>query len=162
MLDSEGYGSDEFVGDDLRNQLLSALRFETELNAVILAVSFERFRLGLKDDLAHLMGLIKTLGIDERNFIVCLTHCEMYTDKAREGYAKEFVNYYSLNVAPADIIFGCFANIDEINDTYKPLIVESVKLSITNLREKIYSKSEAMNVAMKILTIESPAQPPKA
>lgn len=59
LTDSEGYGADNFSSDNLKNQLLNTLKFETELNSVIVVVSFERFRNGLKEDLDHLLGKYK-------------------------------------------------------------------------------------------------------
>lgn len=155
LLDTEGYGSDEYSRDSLRNQLLENLRFETELNAVVIVVSMERFRAGLKDDLNHLMGVINSIGIPLENIVLCLTHCEIYTDAARDSYLKEFLSYYNLKLNTDRIIFGCFANISEINETYVPLIAESVKESINKLRSVLCSISTTVNVAVKIRSLEA-------
>lgn len=150
MSDTEGYGSDTFSRDSLRNQLVDALRFETELHAVIITASFERFRNGLKDDFAHLIGVLKTLGIDNANIILCLTHCEMYTDAVRKTYFEEFKKYYGVTIEESSVVYGCFANIGEINDTYKPLFADAVKQSIAAIRTKLYSMRTSINIATKI------------
>ena len=140
MTDIEGYGADKFSRDILRGQLIEALRFERELNCLIIAVSFERFRNGLKEDLIHLMGIIKTLGLQHENTILCFTHCESYTLEVRETYKKEFLAYHQdsfSGIKEEDIMFCCFANISEINEDYRPIIVEGIKKSIETLREKI-------------------------
>jgi GTPase SAR1 family protein len=157
MCDSEGYGSDEFSRDALRNQIINAMRFETELNAVILVASFERFRNGLKDDFAHIIGVIKTLGIADDNIILCLTHCEMYTDGVKAAYFEEFKKYYGVTIKDTSVVFGCFANIGEINDSYKPLFAEGVKTSIAAIRGKLHAMTTPINIAMKIRDVEKTA-----
>lgn len=155
MTDSEGYGADDFSNDTLKNQLVSVLKFETELHCVILVVSFERFRNGLRDDLNHLIGNIRTLGLAKEHMIVCFTHCEMYTADVKKRYLEEFKEYYSFTIDDSDVIFGCFPNISEINETYAPLMVEDVKKSITDTRNQLCRKNVAVNVAMMIDKIES-------
>jgi GTPase SAR1 family protein len=156
LTDTEGYGSDNFSTDVLRNQILEAMRFETDLGCVILVASFERFRNGLKDDLSHVIGVIKSLGIENSNLILCLTHCEMYTTAVRESYLNEFKEYYSLNdFAPENIIYGCFANIDEINDEFKTTYGDNISRSIKELRNLIFNRSTSLNVASKINEIEN-------
>lgn len=155
MTDSEGYGSDNFSGDSIRNQLISSLKFETELHCVILVVSFERFRNGLKGDLNHLLGNIDTLGLAKEHMIVCFTHCEMYTDEVKQKYLKEFRDYYEFKIDESNIILGCFPNISEINSVYAPMMIEDVKKSIMEVRKRLYSKNVAINVAVKINEIES-------
>lgn len=154
MTDSEGYGADNFSTDNLKNQLLNTLKFETELNSVVIVVSFERFRNGLKEDLDHLLGIIKTLGLAKEHTIVCFTHCELYTDEVRASYYEEFKKYYNFDIDIENVVFGCFPNIDEINDNFKPLVVTEVKRSINELRTKLQSRVKAINVAMKISEIE--------
>lgn len=154
MTDSEGYGTDSFSSDNLKNQLLKSLKFETELNAVIIVVSFERFRMGLKGDLDHLVGNIKTLGLCKEHTIVCFTHCELYSDEVKERYFNEFKQYYSFDIDKENVIFGCFPNISEINLKFQPLVVEEVKKSIRDLRVKLRERSKTINVAMKISEIE--------
>lgn len=156
VVDTEGYGADAYSRDGLRNQLLEALRFETELDAVIIVASFERFRTGLKEDLSHLVGVINTIGISNDNLIVCLTHCEAYNDAVRARYRDEFKAYYGLNISDDRVLFCCFANIDEINDTYKPLVVESIKQSIQTVRVKIAEIKTSVNAASKIRSTEQP------
>lgn len=154
MTDSEGYGADGFSTDNLRNQLFNTLKFETELNGVIIVVSFERFRNGLKGDLDHLLGVIKTLGLDKEHTIVCFTHCELYTEAVKKSYFEEFKKYYNFDIDETNVVFGCFPNIDEINDNFKPLIVGEIKRSINELRSKLQARVKAINVAMKISEIE--------
>lgn len=155
MTDSEGYGADNFSTDNLKNQLLNTLKFETELNAVVIVVSFERFRNGLKEDLDHLLGIIKTLGLAKEHTIVCFTHCELYTETVKKSYYEEFKKYYNFDIEAENVMFGCFPNIDEINDEFKPLIVEQIKRSINELRSKLQTRVKAINVAMKISEIEN-------
>lgn len=154
LTDTEGYGADSFSSDELKNQLLYSLKFETDLNCIILVVSFERFRNGLKDDLGNLIDLLKTLGLDQSHTIVCFTHCELFTDDVRTRYVEEFKSYYSFDVAPENIIFGCFTNVGEIREEYNSVISENVKKSILNIRKAIDTKEHSVNVAMKILDIE--------
>jgi GTPase SAR1 family protein len=154
MTDSEGYGADNFSRDNLKNQLLNTLKFETELNSILIVVSFERFRNGLKEDLDHLLGIIKTLGLAKEHTIVVFTHCELYSDLVKKSYYEEFKKYYNFDIEMDNVVFGCFPNVDEINDDFKPLIVEQVKKSITTLRAKLLARDKAVNVAMKISEIE--------
>lgn len=156
LTDTEGYGADSFSSDALKNQLLYSLKFETDLNCIILVVSFERFRNGLKDDLCSLIDLLKTLGLDQSHTIVCFTHCELFTDEVRAKYVDEFKTYYSFDVAAENIIFGCFTNVGEIRSDYRSLISETVRDSIHEVRKAIDSKENSVNVAMKILDIERP------
>lgn len=159
LTDTEGYGADSFSSDALRNQLLYSLKFETDLNCIILVVSFERFRNGLKDDLGRLIDLLKTLGLDQSHTIVCFTHCELFTDEVRVKYVDEFKAYYSFDVAPENTMFGCFTNVGEIRDDYKTMITDNVKESILRIREAIDAKENSVNVAMKICDIERPRPP---
>jgi len=110
MVDTEGYGGDNFSGDTLKNQMLNSLKFETELHCVIVVVSFERFRNGLKEDLNHLLGIIQTLGLEKQHTLVCFTHCEFYSEKTKKNYVNEF---YSFKIDSENYIFGCFPNITE-------------------------------------------------
>jgi len=155
LIDSEGYGADNFSTDALKNQLISVLQFETDFNCLLIVASFERFRNGLKEDLEHLIGVINTLGLQNDHTVLCLTHCESYTDKVRAQYKKEFMDYFGLKLKDEDVIFCCFPNIDEINETFQPLIVEEVKKSIELVRSKLYEKSNPINVAMKIKEMEA-------
>ena len=154
LTDSEGYGADNFSSDNLKNQLLSSLQFETELNCVIIAVSFERFRNGLKEDLDHLLGVIKTLGLAKEHTLVVFTHCELYTDDVRKSYYEEFKKYYNFDVEMENVIFGCFPNMAEINVTFQPLMVEATRKSIESLRTKLQQKNKSVNAAMKLSEIE--------
>jgi GTPase SAR1 family protein len=154
MTDSEGYGADNFSSDNLKNQLVTSLMFETELHCVIIVVSFERFRNGLKEDLDHLLCNIKTLGLAKEHTLVCFTHCEMYTDAVKNSYFEEFKKYYGFDIDKSNVVFGCFPNTSEINEQYGPLIVEDVKRSIADVRQKLQTKNIAVNVAMKIAEIE--------
>ena len=154
VVDSEGYGADEFSTDSLKNQLINSLRFETELNCVVVCIAFERFRKGLKEDLDHLIGVIKTIGLEQTCMLLVFTHCEMYNETVKQQYLKEFKAYYSLTISDEDCLFCCFANMAEVNQNYEPLLLEDVKSSITNLREAINKKSACVNVAIKIANIE--------
>lgn len=151
MVDSEGYGADTYSIDSLQNQLVMALKFETELNCVIIVVSFERFRNGLKADLNHLLGVIKTLGLEKEHVLVVFTHCEIYKPDIREAYVAEFKAYYDFG---QDYVFCCFANINEVNDDYTPIIIKNVLSSITAVRNKISVKKNVINVAVKIGEME--------
>jgi len=156
LTDTEGYGADNFSSDTLKNQLLNSLKFETDLNCIILVVSFERFRNGLKDDMYHLINLLKTLGLDQQHTIVCFTHCELFSDEVRRKYVEEFKKYYSFDVATENIIYGCFPNLSEVRDEYKDSVGENVRQSILAVREAIKSKEIPVNVAMKIFEAEKP------
>jgi len=155
MIDSEGYGADGFSSDNLRNQLVNALKFETELNCVIICVSFERFRNGLKEDLTHLLGVIKTLGLGEESLLMVFTHCEVYKPEKREEFVKEFKEYFKFDFGK-NYVFCCFANMNEVNDNYKPIVIKDVLDSITVVRQKIFERKNVINVAMKICEMESP------
>lgn len=154
-IDSEGYGADSFSSDKLKNQLVNALQFETELSCVILCISFERFRNGLKEDLTHLLGVIKTLGLEKEHLLVVFTHCEVYKDALKEAYVAEFKKYYDYDFGDS-YMFGCFANMAEVNDDYTPIVIKDVLESITELRELIFAKKNFINVAMKIKELEGP------
>lgn len=149
MVDSEGYGADSYSSDNLKNQLINALKFETELNCVIIVVSFERFRNGLKSDLSHLLGVIKTLGLEKEHILVVFTHCEIYKLELREKYIKEFKEYYAFDFGN-DYVFSCFANMNEVNDDYTQIIAKNVVSSISEVRRKITEKNTVINVAIKI------------
>lgn len=154
MIDSEGYGADTYSSDNLRNQLVNALKFETELNCVIICVSFERFRNGLKADLTHLLGVIKTLGLEKEHLLVVFTHCEIYKKELREAYVDEFKKYYNFDFGNS-YVFGCFANMGEVCDDYTPIVIKDVLESITIVRQKINEKKNVINVAMKIYDMEN-------
>ncbi len=94
MVDSEEYGADDFSSNTLKNQLYASLKFETELNCVIIIVSFGRFRNGLKDYLAHLLEIVKTLGLEKEHTLVIFTHCEGYEQNLKEKYVTGFNEYY--------------------------------------------------------------------
>jgi len=155
MVDSEGYGADTYSSDSLRNQLVNALKFETELNCVIICVSFERFRNGLKADLTHLLGVIKTLGLEKEHLLVVFTHCEIYKHELREAYVQEFKSYYDFDFGNS-YVFACFANMNEVNDDYTPIVIKDVLESIKVIRQKIVEKKNVINVAMKIYDMEKP------
>ena len=158
MIDSEGYGADAFSSDSLKNQLTTALKFETALNCMILCVSMERFRNGLKDDLTHLLGIIKTLGLEKESMIVVFTHCEIYKNEQRETFVDQFKKYYDFDFGK-NYLFACFANIGEVNENYMPMISEDVKNSIHLVRSKINNMSAIINVASKIYDIEHSIYP---
>ena len=153
--DTEGYGADKYSRDELKNQLYEHLKFETKLHCVILIASFERFRNGLKEDLAHLINVIKTLGLSEENLILCFTHCEFYTDMVKHNYKEEFLEENNLKINDNDILFTCFANLSEINENFEPIILPCILNSIKQLRYKIYEKNKTINTASKINKIES-------
>jgi len=144
-----------FSSDNLRNQLVNALKFETELNCVIICVSFERFRNGLKADLTHLLGVIKTLGLEKEHLLVVFTHCEIYKTGLREAYVTEFKQYYDFDFG-TNYLFCCFSNMNEVNDDYTPIVIKDVLNSITVVRHKIIDKKNVINVAMKICEMEKP------
>jgi len=150
LTDSEGYGADNFSSDNLKNQLLNSLQFETELNCVIIVVSFERFRNGLKEDLNHLLDLIKTLGLAKEHTLLCFTHGELYTSAVRNNYYEEFKKYYAFDIDLDNVIFGCFPNISEVSDSYKASFVRDLKASIDQLRLKLKEKNKSINAAMKL------------
>jgi len=154
MVDSEGYGADNFSSDNLRNQLFNSLKFETELNSVIICVSFERFRLGLKDDLSHLINVIKTLGLEKEHLLVVFTHCELYKHELREAYVKEFKTYYDFDFG-TNYIFCCFTNMVEVNEDFSPIVIQEVMKSITKVREEILKNKTTINVAVKIFEMEN-------
>jgi GTPase SAR1 family protein len=154
FIDMEGYGADNYSGDVLINNLIDTLRFETEINAVIIVASFERFRLGLKDNLAQLLKDIGSVGLGKENTILCFTHCELYSETIKKNYVEEFRKYYNFDIEDQNIIYSCFPNIDEINEVYHPLIIEDVKISIKKLRETIYDKNTTINSAVKIREID--------
>jgi hypothetical protein len=117
-------------------------------------VSFERFRNGMKEDLDHLLGIIKTLGLAKEYTLVVFTHCESYTDEVRQRYYEEFKKYFNFDIEPDNVIYGCFTNMSEINSRYQSLIVEDAKKSIAELREKLRQKSKSVNAAMILSAIE--------
>ncbi len=149
-IDTEGCGSDTFSSDSLKNQLYDLLQFETQLNCVIICISFERFRNGLKDDITHIIGILKTIGISDSNIIFLFTHCELYTLEVRTGYVTEFKKYYGIDFTDKQLIYGCFTNISEINENYMPIVAEDVKKSINELRNLISRQHQIINAALKI------------
>lgn len=152
--DTEGYGADKYSRDELKNQLYEHLKFVTKLHCVILIISFERFRNGLKEDLAHLIGVIKTLGLSEEHLIICFTHCEYYNDEVRNNYKKEFLEENNLTIDDSNILYTCFANLSEISEDFEPIITPYVIKSLEKLRYKIYEKSKSINTATKIHQME--------
>ena len=155
MVDSEGYGADTYTTDNLRNQLITALKFETELNCVIICVNMGRFRNGLKDDLTHLIGVIMTLGLEKDHLLFIFTHCEMYKQEKKEEYVAQFKKYYNFDFGN-NYVFGCFANMSEVNENYAPFIIKDVLASVTMIRQKITEKEAMINVASKIYAMEQP------
>lgn len=149
-IDTEGCGSDTFSSDHLKNQLYDLLQFETQLNCVIICTSFERFRNGLKDDITHIIGILKTIGIAESNIIFLFTHCELYTEEVRTAYVAEFKKYYSVEFTDKQLIFGCFTNVSEVNENYMPIVAEDVKRSINELRVMLGRQHQIINTALKI------------
>jgi len=149
-VDTEGCGSDTFSSDSLKNQLYDLLQFETQLNCVVICVSFERFRNGLKDDITHIIGVLKTIGLDSSHIVFLFTHCELYTDAVKASYIKEFKAYYGVEFTDKQAIYGCFTNLSEVNENYQPLIAEDVKKSIIKLRQAISAQSQVINAALKI------------
>ena len=53
-------------------------------------------------------------------------------------------------------MFGCFANMSEVNENYAPFIIKDVLSSVTMIRQKIIEKESMINVASKIYAMEQP------
>lgn len=100
------------------------------------------------------LGIIKTLGLAKEHTLIVFTHCELYSEEVKKSYYEEFKKYYNFDIDMENVIFGCFPNVDEINENFKALIMGEVKSSIIALRSKLFIRDKAVNVAMKISEIE--------